>query len=79
MKIETKFEVGQKVFIIASGNIQEKRIVDISIKIRNTISITYETEGFFREESSLFVTKEDAVVAWLSQQNIDMVIIKGKI
>ena len=79
MKIETKFEVGQKVFIIASGNIQEKRIVDISIKIRNTTSITYETEGFFREESSLFATKEDAVVAWLSQQNIDMVIIKGKI
>ena len=79
MKIETKFEVGQKVFIIASGNIQEKRIVSISIKIANMTYINYEVAGFDREESALFETKEDAVVVWLSQQNIDMLIIKGKI
>ena len=79
MQIETKFGVGQKVFIIASGNIQEKVIVSISIKIANMTHINYEVAGFNREESTLFETKEDAVVAWLSQQNIDMVIIKGKI
>ena len=79
MQIETKFEVGQKVFSIISGDIQEKVIVSISINIASMTRIVYEVAGWIREESALFETKEDAVVAWLSQQNIDMLIIKGKI
>ena len=86
MKIETKFEVGQKVFIISMGNIQEKVINKISIE--SYVNITHRLKtyiryimegGLNREESEVFETKEDAVVGWLSQQNIDMLIIKGKI
>ena len=86
MKIETKFEVGQKVFIISMGNIQEKVINKISIE--SYVNITHRLKTYIRYimegglntgESEVFATKEDAVVEWLSQQNIDILIIKGKI
>lgn len=84
MKIETRFEVGQKVFTIFMGNIQEKVINKISIE--SYVNITHRLNTYIRyimegglnkEESEVFATKEDAVVEWLSQQNIDMLIIKG--
>ena len=79
MLIETKFEVGQKVFIILSGNIQQKVIVSIKISIASMLHITYEVSGFDRAESEIFKTKEEAIIGWLSKQDVDMLIIKGKL
>ena len=80
MKIETKFEVGQKVFTIISGNIQEKVVEKIVIESGIKTYVGYRMGcGIHKGEADVFETKEDAVVGWLSQQNIDMLIIKGKI
>lgn len=91
MLLETKYEFGQKVFVSRGSNIEEciiKGIVTNTFTNRDTIftQVYYKVGrigiiGILGEyiEASVFTTKEQAVIYWLEQQNLDMPIIKAKI
>lgn len=67
MKINTKFEIGQKVYVIYNCCICETKIAYIELfKINNTLIIYYRyflkgsCELYSSEEDALFATREEA-------------------
>lgn len=67
MKINTKFDIGQKVYVIYNCHIFETKIAYIEVfKINNTLIIRYRyflkgsCELYSSGEDELFVTREEA-------------------
>jgi hypothetical protein len=83
MKIETKFNIGDEIFILNGGSINYKIIngIDISCSQTNSITeekaniktattITYRLNGISAREDSCYETREEAARRWLKQQGI---------
>ena len=91
MLIETKFEMGQKVFALRSGNVEEFKIIEIKTTVYETKTeiykqIVYKTSSTQHiscisdfSEDKLYTTKEEAIIEWVSKQDVDILIIKGKL
>lgn len=91
MLIETKFEVGQNVFALRSGNVEEFKVIEIKVHLMENKTeiwsqIMYKASSLQHvsyiadfSEDKLYVIKEEAIIEWLSKQNVDMLIIKGKL
>lgn len=62
MIIETKFNVGDKVFISKNDTFEESKVTEISIYIKDSIRINYSIESYFLRffsEHELFKSKEE--------------------
>ena len=62
MIIETKFNVGDKVFISKNDTFEESEVTEISIYIKDSISIHYSIKNYFLRfffEHELFKSKEE--------------------
>lgn len=62
MIIETKFNVGDKVFISKNDTFEESEVTEISIYIKDSISIHYTIKNYFLRfffEHELFKSKEE--------------------
>lgn len=62
MIIETKFNVGDKVFISKNGTFEESEVTEISIYIKDSIRIHYSIKNYFLRfflEHELFKSKEE--------------------
>lgn len=62
MIIETKFNVGDKVFISKNGTFEESEVTEISIYIKDSIRIHYSIKNYslrFFFEHELFKSKEE--------------------
>lgn len=73
--IGTKYNVNDKVFVIAGANIVEKIIKEIRILTTDKYDgITYLFEGtsFSIDERFIFCTKQEAAEAWLASQNLNI-------
>jgi len=84
MTIETKFNIGDEIFILNGGSISYKRIYGIKIdcsqtnsiteekaNIKTAIVITYLLNGISEREDSCYETREDAARHWLKRQGIN--------
>ena len=91
MVIETKFEVGQKVFALRSGNVEEFKVIEIKVHLMKNKTeiwsqIIYKLSSLQHcsciadfSEDKLYETKEEGIIEWLSKQNVDILILKGKL
>ena len=71
MKIETKFDIEQKVFFIYRGDICHGKIKGIAIKKYGIIYyIRYFDKDIFRNQEELFASAEEAAKYWLHKQEI---------
>lgn len=62
MIIETKFNVGDKVFISKNDTFEESEVTEISIYIKDSIRINYTIKNYFLRfffEHELFKSKEE--------------------
>lgn len=62
MIIETKFNVGDKVFISKNDTFEESEVTEISIYIKDSIRINYSIKSYFLRffsEHELFKSKEE--------------------
>lgn len=62
MIIETKFNVGDKVFISKNDTFEESEVTEISIYIKDSIRIHYSIKNYFLRfffEHELFKSKEE--------------------
>lgn len=63
MKIETKYDIGQEVFVMYEDRIHKRKVLDILIKCNSpySIEIEYNIFGYIRKypEKEVFLTKED--------------------
>lgn len=62
MIIETKFNVGDKVFISKNDTFEESEVTEISIYIKDSIMIHYTIKNYFLRfffEHELFKSKEE--------------------
>lgn len=80
MKIETKFNIGDEIFILNGGSIEHRRINGIKIdcsqvnpitnaSIKTATIITYLLNGISAKEDSCYEKKEDAAKHWLRKQD----------
>lgn len=71
MTIETKYSIGDAVYILYNNSIQKSTIkrIDISRNIANAFNFTYYFIANFSDrtfkESELFPTKEDAIATFV--------------
>lgn len=78
MKIETKFNVGQTVFVISYNEIKSFTVYKIvSTSHEGRTSHSYTTNPYDRQniktsyfENSVYGSKEEAAKAWLEQQGL---------
>lgn len=62
MTIETKFNLGDKVFFRKNGTIEESEVVELSVYIKDSIIIHYTIKGYFLRvffEYELFRSEEE--------------------
>lgn len=64
MKIETKFNIGDKVFFRKNDTVETSEIVELSICVKDSIKINYTIKGYFLRfffEYELFKSEEELV------------------
>lgn len=63
MKIETKYNIGQEVFVMYEDRIHKRKVLDILIKCNSpySIEIEYNIFGYIRKypEKEVFLTEDD--------------------
>jgi len=73
MKIETKFDIGQKVFFIYKGNIGHGKVDSIAIKKYGIVYyIKYFDEDIFRNQKEIFASPTEAAQHWIHKQEIEL-------
>jgi len=74
MKIETKFDIEQKVFFVYKGDICHGKINSIAIKKHSIVYyIRYFDKDIFRYQEELFASAEEAAQYWLHKQKAELV------
>ena len=81
MTIETKYNVGDTVYVLYCEEITEcvVRAFDVEVNYEKDIEVQYDLKAIRpdvmlnkREEESIFPSKEEAARDWLSKQGLDV-------